>query len=118
MVKLAVPSAPDAAIFRTNTTIDGAKDSEPASNHKRIGIESLSPRLSVVQTKNVQPVADLACAGKIMTKLIGLLLILAMIVHLIKPLGLPFLKRRGDFWKIAILAFALWAMTLLLRDFT
>ncbi|MBP2550118.1 hypothetical protein J2858_003051 [Neorhizobium galegae] len=53
-----------------------------------------------------------------MTKLIGLLLLLAMIVHLIKPLGLPFLKRRSDFWKIAILAFVLWAAALLLRDFT
>jgi hypothetical protein len=47
-------------LFPHETTIGGAKDSEPASNHKRIGIESLSPRLSVVQTKNVQPVADLA----------------------------------------------------------
>ncbi|MGE6742760.1 hypothetical protein ACQKGC_21025 [Allorhizobium pseudoryzae] len=53
-----------------------------------------------------------------MTKLIGLLLILAMIVQIIKPLGWPGLRRRADFWKLAVLAFALWAITLLLRDLT
>lgn len=55
---------------------------------------------------------------KNMTKLIGLLLILAMIAQIIKPLGLPGLRRRADFWKLAVVAFALWALTLLLRDFT
>ncbi len=72
----------------------------------------------MVKTKNVQPVADLAWPGKIMTKLLGLLLLLAMVVHIIKPLGLPFLKRRSDFWRIAVVAFVAWAFTLLLRDFT
>jgi len=51
-----------------------------------------------------------------MSKLIGLLLILAMIVHLIRPLGLPGLRRRGDFWKIAIAAFAIWSATLIFRE--
>jgi hypothetical protein len=37
-----------------------------------------------------------------MTKLIALLLILAMAIHVIKPLGLPGLRRRADFWKIAL----------------
>jgi hypothetical protein len=55
---------------------------------------------------------------KNMSKLIGLLLLLAMIVQIIKPLGLPGLKRRADFWKLAVLAFALWAITLLARDFS
>jgi uncharacterized membrane protein len=40
-----------------------------------------------------------------MTKLIALLLILAMLVHIIRPLGLPGLRKRGDFWKIAAFAF-------------
>ncbi|MDP9836218.1 hypothetical protein J2T09_000960 [Neorhizobium huautlense] len=53
-----------------------------------------------------------------MTKIIGLLLLAAMVVQIIKPLGLPGLKRRADFWKLAVLAFVLWAVTLLLRDFT
>lgn len=53
-----------------------------------------------------------------MNKLIGLLLLLAMIVQIIKPLGLPGLKLRADFWKLAVLAFVLWAITLLARDFT
>ena len=41
-----------------------------------------------------------------MTKLIALLLILAMVIQVIKPLGLPGLRRRMDFWKIALIAFA------------
>ncbi len=40
-----------------------------------------------------------------MTKVIFLLLLLVMVAHLIRPLGLPGLKKRGDFWKIAVFAF-------------
>lgn len=52
-----------------------------------------------------------------MTKLIALLLILAMAIQVIKPLGYPGLRRRMDFWKIALIAFAVWAVALLARDF-
>ncbi|KAF5883684.1 MULTISPECIES: hypothetical protein [Rhizobium] len=51
-----------------------------------------------------------------MTKLIALLLILAMATQVIKPLGLPGLRRRMDFWKLALIAFAVWAVALLSRD--
>ena len=51
-----------------------------------------------------------------MTKLLALLLILAMVIQIIKPLGLPGLRRRMDFWKIALLAFAIWAVALLGRE--
>jgi hypothetical protein len=51
-----------------------------------------------------------------MTKLLGVLLLLAMVVHLIKPLGLPGLKRRGDFWKIAVFAFAAWTVALVINE--
>ncbi|WP_321379710.1 hypothetical protein [Rhizobium sp.] len=50
-----------------------------------------------------------------MTKAISLFLILVMAVQLIKPLGLPGLRRRRDFWRLAVLAFAIWSLTLLLR---
>lgn len=40
-----------------------------------------------------------------MTKAIAIVLLLAMIVHIIKPLGLPGLRKRADFWKIAVFAF-------------
>ncbi len=50
-----------------------------------------------------------------MTKAIGLFLLLAMGVHLIRPLGLPGLRHRADFWKIAVAAFVLWSLVLLLR---
>lgn len=39
-----------------------------------------------------------------MSKILALLLIAAMVLHLIKPIGLPGLRQRGDFWKIALFA--------------
>jgi len=41
-----------------------------------------------------------------MTKVFSLLIILAMAVQFIKPLGLPGLKKRSDAWKLAIAALA------------
>ncbi len=52
-----------------------------------------------------------------MTKALAILLILAMAVHIIRPLGLPGLRRRMDFWKIALFAFAIWTVALLGREF-
>lgn len=52
----------------------------------------------------------------IMTKAIGLFLLAAMALHLIRPLGLPGLRKRADFWKIAIAAFVIWGAVILLRD--
>lgn len=53
-----------------------------------------------------------------MTKFIAVFLLLAMVVHIIRPLGLPGLRRRADFWKIAVLAFAIFASALLFREFS
>lgn len=50
-----------------------------------------------------------------MTKAIAAFLILAMVVQLIKPLGVPGLRKRGDFWKLAVVAFAIWSVVLLVR---
>lgn len=52
-----------------------------------------------------------------MSKAIGLFLLLVMAVQILRPLGLPGLKRRADFWKLAIAAFVIWTLTLLMRDF-
>ncbi|MDI7860558.1 hypothetical protein MRS76_01190 [Rhizobiaceae bacterium n13] len=52
-----------------------------------------------------------------MTKFIAIFLLLAMGVHIIRPLGLPGLRKRADFWKIAVLAFAIFAITLMFREF-
>ena len=42
-----------------------------------------------------------------MAKIIALLLLGLMVVHIIRPLGLPGLKQRKDAWKIAVFAFAI-----------
>ena len=41
-----------------------------------------------------------------MTKLLALVICGIMLIQVIKPLGWPGLKRRGDFWKLALLAMA------------
>jgi len=50
-----------------------------------------------------------------LAKVIALLLLGAMIVHLIRPLGLPGLRKRGDFWKIAVVALVIMMLTVLIR---
>ncbi len=67
--------------------------------------------------KNVQPVADEIGKAE-MTKTIAVLLVLAMLIQIIKPLNLPGMRRRGDFWKLAVVAFAVWSVALILREFT
>lgn len=50
-----------------------------------------------------------------MAKAISLFLLAAMAVHIIRPLGLPGLKKRADFWKIAVVAIAIMMLTALIR---
>ena len=49
-----------------------------------------------------------------MTKVLSLLILAMMAVQLIRPLGLPGLKKRKDFWKLAVLALAASSATALL----
>jgi len=48
------------------------------------------------------------------TKVLSYLIIAMMILHIIRPLGLPGLKKRGDFWKLAVGALFMMAVTVLL----
>ncbi|WP_299869839.1 hypothetical protein [uncultured Hoeflea sp.] len=49
------------------------------------------------------------------TKILLILVLAAMALHLIKPFGLPGLKRRGDVWKIALILVISMMATLALR---
>ena len=49
-----------------------------------------------------------------MTKILSLMIVLMMVVQLIKPLGLPGLRHRRDFWKLALLALAAISFTVAL----
>ena len=70
-----------------------------------------------VQRFLVADMLTLAQTGKnSVTKAIAVLLLVAMAVHLIKPLGVPGLRRRADFWKIAIIAFAVWTIALIINE--
>jgi hypothetical protein len=46
-----------------------------------------------------------------MTKILSLVIMGLMIVQIIKPLGLPGLTRRSDFWKLAVVALAMIVVT-------
>jgi hypothetical protein len=46
-----------------------------------------------------------------MSKALSLVIIGLMIVQLIKPLGLPGLRHRRDFWKLAVVALAAISLT-------
>lgn len=48
-----------------------------------------------------------------MTKALSLLILALMAVQLIKPLGLPGLKQRRDFWKLAVLALGAISLTVI-----
>ncbi len=69
----------------------------------------------MVESKNVQPVASSKTNGA-MTKIISVLLVLVMVIQIVKPLNVPGLRKRMDFWKLAVLAFAIWTAALLLRE--
>ncbi|AZO52050.1 MAG: hypothetical protein EOS58_09190 [Mesorhizobium sp.] len=49
-----------------------------------------------------------------MSKLLALVVIGIMLIQLIKPLGWPGLRRRSDFWKLALLAMAAISITAVL----
>jgi hypothetical protein len=50
-----------------------------------------------------------------MSKALAVLLLLAMVIQLLKPLNLPGLSQRRDFWKIAVFAIAVMMLTVLVR---
>lgn len=50
-----------------------------------------------------------------MQKALALILLLAMAIQLLWPIGLPGLRRRRDFWKIAVFAIVMMMVTVLIR---
>lgn len=53
-----------------------------------------------------------------MSKALALLLLGLMIIQIIKPLGLPGLRQRRDFWKLAVIALAAISLTVILSHLT
>lgn len=50
-----------------------------------------------------------------MSKALAIILLLAMAIQLVWPLGLPGLRQRRDFWKIAVFAIVMMMITVLIR---
>ena len=49
-----------------------------------------------------------------MSKMLALVIVGLMVIQIIKPLGLPGLRERRDFWKLAVAALAAIMLTVLL----
>lgn len=54
------------------------------------------------------------CSNADMSKALALLILAMMVLHLIRPLGLPGLRQRRDVWKIAVGALVAMGATVLL----
>ena len=50
-----------------------------------------------------------------MTKVVSALFLIAMLIQVVRPLGLPGLRKRSDFWKLAIAALFIISVTALVR---
>lgn len=50
-----------------------------------------------------------------MSKVLPVLMLLVMVLQILRPIGLPGLRQRRDFWKIAVGAIALMMLTVLVR---
>ena len=48
-----------------------------------------------------------------MSKALSLVIVALMAIQIIKPIGLPGLRRRRDFWKLAVAAMGAIALTVL-----
>jgi hypothetical protein len=53
-----------------------------------------------------------------MSKIIALVIIGMMAIQIIKPIGLPGFRQRRDFWKLAVVAFAAFALDVFLTHVT
>lgn len=71
---------------------------------------SLSRRMSFAKT-GIHFFATCSNRWPTVTKIFSILILAMMIVHIIRPLGMPGLKKRGDFWKLAVVAFAAIVLT-------
>lgn len=50
-----------------------------------------------------------------MTKIISFVVLLAMVAHIIRPFGIPGLRKRKDAWRLALVAMGLILITVLIR---
>ncbi|WP_167591773.1 hypothetical protein [Jiella endophytica] len=50
-----------------------------------------------------------------MSKLFSILFVVLMGAHLVRPFGVPGLRKRGDFWKIALVGLVVFGLTVLIR---
>ena len=80
----------------------------------------LQPQLLRVQGSQATALTAtlFAAQTRVMSKALSLVIIAIMAIQIIKPLGLPGLRQRRDFWKLALLALGAIGLTILLSHAT
>jgi len=58
------------------------------------------------------------CSKTAMSKALSLVILAMMVVQIIKPLGLPGLRQRSDFWKLAVAALVAISLTVIISHAT
>jgi hypothetical protein len=71
---------------------------------------------NAIDTKGAEYVAPLPKGPESLTKVIPIIGLLLMALHLVWPLNLPGLRKRRDFWKIALAMGIAILFTALLRE--
>lgn len=71
-----------------------------------------------IGVKGAECVAQFAKGPESLAKVIPILGLILMALHIVWPLNLPGLRRRRDFWKIAVVMGVAIVATALLRDHT
>lgn len=74
------------------------------------------PSQNPIGAKRAECVAQFAKRPESLTKVIPILGVILMALHVIWPLNLPGLRKRKDFWKIAVVMGVAIVLTALLRD--
>ena len=54
----------------------------------------------------------------VMSKALTLVILAMMVIQIIKPLGLPGLRQRRDFWKLAVVALVAISLTVVVSHMT
>lgn len=71
---------------------------------------------NAIDTKGADCVASPSKGPESLTKIIPIIGMILMALHIIWPLNLPGLRKRGDFWKIAVVIGVAIIVTALLRE--
>jgi hypothetical protein len=98
--------------------INGGDDSPCPISRATAAVLRQPDRSGCIINNRAEYVAREVKGRRNLTKVLPFLGIVLMLLHIVRPLGLPGLRRRRDFWKIAVAMGVAIVLTALLRHQT